>query len=67
MHPWEVPEKVWQLVHSDFCGPVWIGMWLVVVDAKSKWPCVIKMKTTTSEETTRAQIKILPLMGFPNK
>ncbi|VDL82659.1 unnamed protein product [Nippostrongylus brasiliensis] len=37
LHPWEEPQKVWQRLHMDFCETQGT-MWLVVVDAKSKWP-----------------------------
>uniref|UniRef100_A0A914I2G9 Integrase catalytic domain-containing protein n=1 Tax=Globodera rostochiensis TaxID=31243 RepID=A0A914I2G9_GLORO len=38
LHPWEVPERPWQRLHIDFCGPFLNKMWLIVVDAKTKWP-----------------------------
>lgn len=41
LHPWAYPERPWQRVHVDFCGPLFNHQWLVLVDAHSKWPEVI--------------------------
>ncbi|PIO58886.1 hypothetical protein TELCIR_19667 [Teladorsagia circumcincta] len=49
---WEEPEKVWQRLHVDFCETSGGVKWLIVVDAKSKWPEAVKMGVTTAEKTT---------------
>lgn len=46
--PWPEPEHVWSRVHMDFLGPLWNSKWLVVVDAKSKFPFVADMGNDTS-------------------
>lgn len=51
LHPWDWPCKPWQRIHVDFCGPFLGHMFLVIVDAHSKWPEVICMTSTTSERT----------------
>ncbi|KAI7813566.1 hypothetical protein IRJ41_020631 [Triplophysa rosa] len=51
LHPWEWPSTPWQRVHIDFSGPFKDPMFLIAVDAHSKWPEVLPMKTTTSEKT----------------
>ena len=35
---WPVPDHLWQRIHIDFTGLFLDGMWLVVMDAHSKWP-----------------------------
>ena len=47
LHPWEWPSRVFQRVHVDFAGPFQGAMFLVAVDAYSKWPHVVMMQTTT--------------------
>ena len=37
LHPWLWPSKPWQRVHIDFAGPSQNRMYLIVVDAHSKW------------------------------
>lgn len=51
LHVWEWPTKPWQRVHIDYAGPFLDRMYLVVVDAHSKWPEVFCTKTSTSAKT----------------
>ena len=37
LHPWEWPKKPWSRVHVDYAGPFLGSMFLVLVDAHSKW------------------------------
>ncbi|CAF1172550.1 unnamed protein product [Didymodactylos carnosus] len=46
--PWPEPEHVWSRAHMDFAEPFWGSKWLVVVDAKSKFP----FATDTGDDTT---------------
>ena len=46
LHPWLWPAKPWQSIHVDFAGPFMGKMFLIVVDAHSKWPEVIDYKYT---------------------
>ncbi|PIO53612.1 hypothetical protein TELCIR_25047, partial [Teladorsagia circumcincta] len=45
---WSRPDAPWSRIHIDFAGPMDGISYLVVVDAFSKWPEVIPMKSTTS-------------------
>ena len=41
-NPWIWPNRPWQKIHVDFAGPLKDDMFLIVMDAKSKWiPYVI--------------------------
>ena len=51
LHPWYWPEKPWQRIHVDFAGPFQGTMFLVTVDAHSKWPVVSMMSSTTVSKT----------------
>ncbi len=37
IQPWEWPERPWARLHIDYAGPLLGHMFLVVVDAHSKW------------------------------
>ena len=37
LHPWEWPERAWDRVHIDYAGPFEGHMFLILVDAHSKW------------------------------
>ena len=51
LHPLEYPARPWQRIYINFAGPFQNSMWLIVVDAYSKWPEVIRMTTTTATKT----------------
>ncbi|KRZ96975.1 Uncharacterized protein T08_6290 [Trichinella sp. T8] len=38
VEPWEVADRPWKRIHVDFAGPVNGKMFMIVVDAHSKWP-----------------------------
>ena len=65
IHAWERPAGPWERIHADFLGPVNGQMFLIVVDAFSKWPEVIVMKDTTSEQTIKAFRSLFALWGLP--
>ena len=41
IHPWMVPEKPWSRLHLDNAVKFMGSNWLVLVDAYSKYPCII--------------------------
>ena len=51
LHPWIWPTKPWERIHVDFAGPFQNKMFLIVVDAHSKWPEVMQMTSTSAEQT----------------
>ncbi|XP_033097596.1 uncharacterized protein K02A2.6-like [Anneissia japonica] len=51
LHPWEWPENVYDRIHINYAGPIDGVMYLVVVDAHSKWPEVLATKDTSSTKT----------------
>ena len=65
LHPLEQPTRPWQRVHLDFAGPFKGQMWLVLVDAYSKWPEVIPMTTTTAPKTIQELRWIFARFGLP--
>lgn len=67
LHPWEWPEEPWQRVHVDFAGPVEGRMFLVVVDAHSKWPEAIIMQETSAERTIEELRLIFSRFGLPQQ
>lgn len=67
LHPWETPERPWQRIHVDFCGPFLGNMWFIMVDAKTKWPEAIKMKNTDARTTIEKMRKIFSTHGLPEQ
>ena len=66
-HSWEYPNKPWDRIHIDFMGPFNGCVFLVVVDAYSKWPEVFKMNSTTTNDTITRLKQLFARYGLPNK
>ena len=67
LHPWIWPERPWQRVHIDFAGPPKGRMFFVLVDAHSKWPKVVEMKTTTAAKTIEVMRTMFAAYGLPEQ
>ena len=67
MHPWEWPARPWQRIHLDFAGPFENSMFLVCVDAHSKWPEVKIMNSTTTTKTLEVLRQIFAGTGIPEQ
>ena len=61
------PKSPWQRVHLDFAGPFQGHMFLVAVDAHSKWPEVAIMKSTTSAKTIEVLRTMFSAHGLPEQ
>ncbi|XP_055522952.1 uncharacterized protein K02A2.6-like [Wyeomyia smithii] len=62
---WPAPEKPWQRVHLDYAGPMAGQYYLILVDAFSKWPEVIRTKDITTAATTHLLRGIFARFGAP--
>ena len=61
LHPWVWPNTPWKRIHIDFAEPFLSKMFLIVIDAHSKWPEVVLMSSTTSHKTIEAlQVSLVP-------
>ena len=65
IQPWEWPERPWSRLHVDYAGPLLGHMFLVVVDAHSKWMEVKMSKNATSSTTITALRSIFATHGIP--
>ena len=57
----------WQHIHVDFAGQFLGKMFLIVVDAHSKWPEVIPMATTNTTRTIEEVRKLFTAHGSPEQ
>ncbi|CAF4637437.1 unnamed protein product [Rotaria sp. Silwood2] len=63
---WKEPEHVWSRVHMDFAGPIWDSKWLILIDAKSKFPIVVDMNNdTTAKNLCNVLEQIIDWFGPP--
>ena len=67
LHPWDWATAPWQRIHIDYAGPFQNSMFLVVVDAHSKWPEVIPVSSTTSSSTIEVLRDLFARFGIPEQ
>ena len=67
LHRWEYPAKPWQRLHVDFAGPLDGQMYLLVIDAYSKWPEIFSMRSTVAEETVATLRTLFARLGLPDQ
>ena len=65
LHPWARPSKPWSRVHVDYAGPLEGKMFLVIVDAYSKWMEVHATSSSTSATTIELLRKTFASLGLP--
>lgn len=64
--PWQWPSKPWSRIHADFCVSFHGKMFLLVVDAHSRWPEVIDMGSNTkSNKVVSVMKRLFCRFGFP--
>ena len=65
LHPWEWPSRPWARLHLDYAGPFMGKMFLVIVDAHSKWLDVHPVSSATSSVTITYLRHLLAIHGLP--
>ncbi|XP_016380280.1 uncharacterized protein K02A2.6-like [Sinocyclocheilus rhinocerous] len=66
VHPWEWTTKRWSQLHIDFAGPFQGKIFLIVVDAHSKWLEVSLMSSMSSCAVINKLRLIFATHGLPN-
>ena len=67
LHSWEWPSHPWSRLHLDFAGPFMGHMYLVIVDAHSKWLDVQIMHSITTEKTIEKLRSVFATHGLPRQ
>ena len=66
LHPWMWPDHPWTRIYVEFAGPFRGKTYLVIVDAHSKWPQVIDMKTNTTTASLIVELRrVFAAFGLP--
>ena len=65
IHPWEYPTKPWTRLHMDYAGPYQDLMYLIVVDAYSKWIDVFPVRSSRSSTTIEKLRSLFATHGLP--
>ena len=67
LHPWQWPTQPWNRLHLDFAGPYMGHMFLVIIDAHSKWLDAHIMSSITSTKTIQVLRAVFATHGLPQK
>ncbi|XP_035912234.1 uncharacterized protein K02A2.6-like [Anopheles stephensi] len=67
LKPWPKTSTPWERVHIDYAAPVDGVYFLILVDAFSKWPEVVKTSTITTTATISILRSIFARFGMPAK
>ena len=65
LHPWEWPKTPWTRLHLDYTGPFIGTMFLVIIDAHSKWLEVVPVSSANSSQTVMALRQVFATHGIP--
>lgn len=65
IHPWEWPKRPWARLHLDYAGPLFGKMYLILIDAYSKWLEVKIVSSATSSATIEHLRSIFSVHGLP--
>ena len=65
LHPWEWPKRPCARVHADYAGPFMGKMFLILVDAHSKWLNIHIVNSATSSSTIKKMRSTFATHGLP--
>ena len=65
VHVWSWPDKPWSRVHVDYAGPFLRKMFLIMIDAHSKWMEVHLTTSTSAATTISVMRKTFAALGLP--
>ena len=65
LHPWSWPTRPWARLHLDFAGPVKGKMFLILIDAHSKWIEVFHTPNATSSAVIEELRTVSAKFGLP--
>lgn len=65
LHHWEWPSRPWSRVHVDYAGPFMGKMFLLIIDAHSKWMDIHCVNSATSSTTIEKLRTTFASHGLP--
>ena len=65
LHPWKWPTKPWSRLHLDFAGPLQNKMFLILIDAHSKWVEAFPINSSTSAIVIDRLRTVFAQFGLP--
>lgn len=66
VRPWKWPSRPWNRIHIDYAGPFMGAMFLVIVDAHTKWTEIVKVSNSNTSTTIDCLRNVFATFGYPN-
>ena len=66
LQPWDWPERPWSRVHADYAGSFLGRMFLILVDAHSKWIEIHPVASASSQVTIEKMRTTFASLGLPD-
>ena len=66
LHVWHYPSKPWERLHVDYLGPFKGKMYLIIVDAHSKWLEVFETASTSAHLAIENLRSLFARFGLPS-
>lgn len=67
LHPWEWPSRPWARIHIDHAGPFMGKVYLLIIDAHSKWMEVFIVPSTSAANSIAKLRQIFATHGIPEQ
>ena len=67
LHPWEWPSRPWSRLHIDHAGPFLGKLYLIIIDAHSKWIDVHIVNSTSAECAISKLRTVFATHGLPEQ
>ena len=67
LHTWSWPSSPWERIHVDYAGPMNNKMFLLILDAYSKWPEIYIQSNATSSRTITTLREVFARLGLPKQ
>lgn len=64
---WPWPAQQWSRIHADFLGPIEGKLYLVVVDARTKWLEVFNVSSTSANNVINKFSELFARWGIPRQ
>ena len=65
LNPWKWPSRPWARLHLDFAGPIQVKLFLIMIDAHSKWIEAVCMSSTASTVVIEELQTVFSSFGLP--
>jgi transposase InsO family protein len=65
LNPWKWPTRPWSRLHLDFAGPFEHKMFLILIDAHSKWIEAFSVSNATSQTVITQLRTVFARFGIP--